>query len=252
MSVFVAADERATTFSGLPEFPGENPDVLLIKEWIDKASDQVVAGGLSALVRGGIPPELAKLKPKRHIVAQHGATDATVTAVAAKNLEIDVQNMENKAELDDKLDEYSTRFGAAIAKCMRKNAPNRLKNMQRKAQKKTTGGDDIENCYDGVVMWKDLLALGTGDVRESDVKKHQQEIERLRDTPLRDNATATDWDNRITEYEGHHRFVEMPNEGKRLSLVYLGMMPKNLQQSKMSLKEPLLAQDLPTDTHKKV
>ena len=60
----------------------------ICKEWIDKASDQVVTGGLSALVRGGVPPELAKLKPKRNIVAPHGATDATVTVVAAKNLDI--------------------------------------------------------------------------------------------------------------------------------------------------------------------
>ena len=129
-----------------------------------------------------IPTELTQYTIKKELKAvPAGASDPEKASLKDKNDEIAAYNKALAIQLKSKQDELKTRFGARLSACLRAKAPMRLKQMQAKFQMKDTDGDIIEDSYDGHLMWKELRALIDVPLLESKLKRHQTELERLRD-----------------------------------------------------------------------
>ena len=63
--VFAAdVDTAKTDKTSFPDFPGENPPQADMLKWLDAWHDDLVTSGFSAHLRGELPFELAKLKPR--------------------------------------------------------------------------------------------------------------------------------------------------------------------------------------------
>ena len=115
---------------------------------------------------------------------------------------------------------------------MRATAKIKLAGLRKKHQMKDSGGLDIPDSFDGETMWKDLVAGLTVVESDVDAKKHQKEFERMRDTPLADNCSVQQWQERIVSLTWANDHTEVPVAGERLSKIFLDMMPKALSSDK--------------------
>ena len=75
--VFAAdVDTAKTDKTSFPDFPGENPSQADMLKWLDAWHDDLVTSGFSAHLRGELPFELAKLKPRELLPVPSDATAA--------------------------------------------------------------------------------------------------------------------------------------------------------------------------------
>ena len=82
--VFAAdVDTAKTDKTSFPDFPGENPPQAEMLKWLDAWHDDLVTSGFSAHLRGELPFELAKLKPRDLLPVPSDATAA---------ISVDIQN----------------------------------------------------------------------------------------------------------------------------------------------------------------
>ena len=228
----------------LTDFPGEQPDYDILKAWLDRNKDALITSGFSAVMRGAIPTELTQytIKKERKAIPE-GASDTEKASINDKNDEIAAYNKALAIQLKSKHDELKTRFGARLSACLRAKAPMRLKQMQARLQLKDPDGAVIEDAYDGHLMWKELRALIEVPLLESKLKRHQTELERLRDSRLPDNVSAEEWAARMVEFQKHNEHVDIPYVDKRLSKAMLGMLPKGLDVDRRDLERTIESND---------
>ena len=75
--VFAAdVDTAKTDKTSFPDYPGENPPQADMLKWLDAWHDDLVTSGFSAHLRGELPFELAKLKPRELLQVPTDATAA--------------------------------------------------------------------------------------------------------------------------------------------------------------------------------
>ena len=70
--VFAAdVDTAKTDKTSFPDFPGEDPPQADMLKWLDAWHNDLVTSGFSAHLRGELPFELAKLKPRERVRECH-------------------------------------------------------------------------------------------------------------------------------------------------------------------------------------
>ena len=116
--VFAAdVDTAKTDKTSFPDFPGENPPQADMLKWLDAWHDDLVTSGFSAHLRGELPFELAKLKPRELLPVPSDATAAI--SVDIQNASITHQNEINATEIKERTIELDNRLARKIAKSMR-------------------------------------------------------------------------------------------------------------------------------------
>ena len=160
--------------------------------WLEKNKDAhaLTRNGFGAIMRNDVSPELVQLTVKKdRMKIPDSASDTEKALLADKNDEIDAYNKALSIQLEVKLLEMKIRFGAMLSVSLRKNAPMRRKQMQTKHQLKAANVTKVAHSYDGHAMWQELLKLRDAPLRESKMKDHQKQVERLRDARLHDNVS---------------------------------------------------------------
>ena len=89
--VFAAdVDTAKTDKTSFPDFPGENPPQAEMLKWLDAWHDDLVTSGFSAHLRGELPFELAKLKPRDLLPVPSDASAAETLVHVAASLDCSV------------------------------------------------------------------------------------------------------------------------------------------------------------------
>ena len=178
--VFAAdVDTAKTDKTSFPDFPGENPPQADMLKWLDAWHDDLVTSGFSAHLRGELPFELAKLKPRELLPVPPDATAAI--SVNIQNASITHQNEINATEIKERTIELDNRLARKIAKSMRKNAPIRLKKLLKDHQLKDASGTVKADCYKGADMWNELAKMRKRELSEYYLKKYAREEAARRD-----------------------------------------------------------------------
>ena len=200
MDFVLAADAEAakTDKTSFPDFPGENPPQAEMLKWLDAWHDDLVTSGFSAHLRGELPFELAKLKPRELLPVPTDA--AAAVSVTIQNSSITHTNEINATEIKERTIELDNRLARKIAKSMRKKAPIRLKKLLKDHQLKNTDGSVKDDCFKGADMWNELSRMRNRELSEYYVKKYARVSEKMRDTKLPDNIDPQSYATRLNTF----------------------------------------------------
>ena len=100
--------------TAFPEFPGEKPSKLEIKNWLDKWGDGLNASGYGALLRGEVPYDLKKLAARPLLTIPESAEPARKLALETENEKIKFQNTINEEERESRLIELRNRLASNL------------------------------------------------------------------------------------------------------------------------------------------
>ena len=124
---------------------------------------------------------------------------------------------------------------------MRPTAGLRLKKLLTDHQVKV-GGTALEDCYDGIAMFKELEALEKEDVGEYDLKRFRYAYEKMRDKKLPENCTPQVFATRANVFlRDVNPYLEVPLEGARLSKFFIDLLPGPLSSDARQLKRAVKA-----------
>ena len=150
------------------EFPDEVPTKVQLISWTDSWRDSLESNGFGAYLRGELPYELQKLKPRPLIHIPESAEAGKKAVLEAKNSDIEYQNSINESELEARKLEVTTRVASKLRAALRPRAPLKLKALLAKHQCKDSRGNKINDAYDGVAMFLEIEGERTKDVGDYD------------------------------------------------------------------------------------
>ena len=184
--VMIADDAQADSGkASWPAFPGERPAKQKLIAWIDAWEDDLNTAGFSAILRGELPFECQKLKPRDLLLVPADADSLRVALYAEKNAQITFENEIKKDECDARILECKNRLAAKLKKALRPTAPLLLGRLLAKhGFVDKFGGQElvVPDAYDGVSMFHDIKAmLIDQEVSRYDLKTYQKLYEKIRD-----------------------------------------------------------------------
>ena len=110
-----------------------------------------------------------------------------------------LRNSKRKEQLDAALLERSNALAQSIDLSMREFAPLRLKRLL--ADHQVPG---VANTYDGIEMWKAIMALRGKVGLTEEYIDHDREVEKMRDERLPDGCSVTDFTDLVTRLVRDH------------------------------------------------
>ena len=219
-----------------PDYPGEHPSKTLLNEWVDSWSEDLGSGGYSAVLRGELPFEIAKLAPRPPLDIPRSADPARKLHIEAANDRIVETNAINKTESDARLKEIKVRIASKIIHAMRRAAPIALDALKSKHQMKDEH-DVLIDAYDGVAMFNELKAKKSEAVRRVDTKRYDLAYEKIRDHKLPDNVSPEAWSKRLATFTVHvNPYKKHPLSGRDLSEFIVEQLPSGLASDGRSLQ----------------
>ena len=118
--VMIADDAQADSGKPTwPAFPGERPAKQKLIAWLDAWEDDLNTAGFSAIMRGELPFECQKLKPRELLSVPADADPLRVALYAEKNAQIQFDNEIKKDECDARILECKNRLAAKLKKALR-------------------------------------------------------------------------------------------------------------------------------------
>ena len=227
--ILVATEDSGKPEGGktsYPDYPCENPSKTQKTEWIDTWDEDLQASGFSALLRGELPFEIAKLSERPAITIPEGTDPARAAVLATENDRIATANAVNKLEAESRTKEIRVRVAAKINRALRKTAPLLLSQLQKAHRLKDASGTEIADAYDGVEMFLALKAKKSDAVSRYDTKKYDQCYEKMRDNKVEDNVSPDRWAKRITTFTVHiNPYKQSPLVGEELSQFIVEQLP---------------------------
>jgi hypothetical protein len=130
-----------------------------------------------------------------------------------------------------------------LSKALRPRAPLLLQKLQTahpafKPDKTTK----IPNAFMGIEMWGALEVSRDIDVSEYDEKRYQSAYEKMRDSPLHDNCSPSEFSKRVNTFTSHvNPYLEVKLEGERLAKFILISLPDSIRSDVRALKRELVA-----------
>ena len=195
--------------SELAEFPDEVPSEKQLKDWLDVV-DPVVRRSHGALLRGETPADLVLTKATAErdltgfdeIVMPAGAPAAAPnerTALMNHNQKV-FEARRSKAGCQDTYDrtvaDRKDQLAQQLVVSMRPRAINRLTALLNKHRV-------AANLHDGCAMYLELVALQGSMGMHEEVRDHDREIEKLRDTPLPDGCAIQEFSDYVNSMHEH-------------------------------------------------
>jgi len=240
-----AVDEPVSGSIGktsFPDFPGEKPSKLALERWCDAWYEDLCGMGYSAVLRGEEPFELKKLAPRDLLPVP--AEPAAAASVAAKNSEIEHSNAVNEAERVARLREIKNRIAQKLKRALRTNAGLKLKKLLTDHAVHEPGTTNvIEDCYDGVAMFKAIRDTRSDDMSDYDAKKYTNAYEKMRDTPLPENCSPETFSKRVATFlRDVNPYLDPPLTGSKLSAFIVKQLPSQLGADARSLKRRFVDQ----------
>ena len=179
------------------QFPGEEPSVERMLEFLRENTPKVSAT-FGFELRGHLPPHLISLSKMDDLSGLEEIVETTATAAGMKhNLQVRQAKRANvvRAEaLAAAKVERKNSLAQSIDISMQKTAPLRLARL--KTAHKITGHDD---AYDGISMWKEILALGKSVGLHDELVDHDRVVERMRDDHLADGCCVDDFTDKVND-----------------------------------------------------
>ena len=224
-------------------FPCEQPTYKQVKQWLEKAADDLTQGQFGPALRGQIPQQLCHLTFKR----DEGIIPLSDTARAAAG-PMELARYDQtvaKAKLDEQVRlkqletgmlEYKNKLAAILAAALRPNAGLRLKKML-----KTHAIASEPGTYDGMAMWKELSALTEATSSIAERRENDRIVEAARDTMLPDGCSAQEYADKVKLIvRDHNPYSERPYEGQALGHYIIGLMPRANAHDKRTLTAELI------------
>ena len=226
----------------LPVYPGENPTKSELMTWCDAWSDHLTATGYSAALRGAMPYEHVKLKPRARIPVPADAETARKAAIESKNQEIDHDNSIKKEELESRELEIQSRLFGKLSKSMRSTAPIKLKNLQAEFAIKDSEGANVPGAFDAIKIFLSLQKESkTSDMNHYSTKMYEDAYDRLKKTKLPDNCSPNTFSHRLNTFMTKvNPFMERPLEGELLSRFILAQLPSALASDGRTLHREII------------
>ena len=213
--------------ASIPLYPGEKPTYRDLQQWSISAKNILNRTIFGPALRGETPPQLMALTGKR---------DVGITVLTAEQREkcspLDIaryDQMVAKAKMDEDVrlkqlaigeKEYKNKLAALLESALRPKAGLLLRRLQ------TAHKDLYSDTYDGVAMWKELIAQADEPSTLAEKREHDRVIEAARDTPLQDGCTAQEFSDKINKLlTDHLPYGTHKYEGQDLGLFIFELLP---------------------------
>ena len=219
--------------SDLAEFPDEVPSEKQLKDWLDDV-DPTVRRTYGALLRGDTPADLVSTKAtaERDLTGYMELPVPAVGAPAAAGMPADrvithnhrvrgmhIAKASAQTVYDRSIAEMKDRLAQLLVTSMRPRATNRLIALLAKHKV-------ADHLHDGCAMYLELVALQGSTGMHEEVRDHDREIEKLRDTPLTDGCAVQDFSDYVNAMHEHLPHLERPLTGAALGKFIIKLMPK--------------------------
>ena len=213
--------------ASIPLYPGEKPTYRELQKWSISAKNILNRTIFGPALRGETPPQLMALTGKR---------DVGITVLSTEQREkcspLDIaryDQMVAKAKMDEDVrqkqlaigeKEYKNKLAALLESALRPKAGLLLRRLQ------SAHKDKYSDTYDGVAMWKELIAQADEPSTLAEKREHDRIIEAARDTPLPDGCTAQDFSDKINKLlTDHLPYGTHTYEGEDLGLFIFELLP---------------------------
>ena len=218
--------------SDLAEFPDEVPSEKQLKDWLNVV-DPVVRRSHGALLRGETPADLISTKAtaERDLTGFDEIVLPAGGAPASAKERTDLMNHNQKVfearrakvgsqeQYDRTVAERKDQLAQSLVVSMRPRAINRLTELLTKHKV-------ADNLHDGCAMYLDLVALQGSTGMHEEVRDHDREIEKMRDTPLADGCAIQEFSDYVNSMHEHLPHLERPLDGDALGKFIIKLMPK--------------------------
>ena len=213
--------------SDLAEFPDEVPSEKQLKDWLDDV-DPTVRRTYGALLRGDTPADLVSTKAtaERDLTGYMELPVPAVGSPAAAGMPADrvithnhrvrgmhIAKASAQTVYDRSIAEMKDRLAQLLVTSMRPRATNRLIALLAKHKV-------ADNLHDGCVMYLELVALQGSTGMHEEVRDHDREIEKLRDTPLPDGCAVQEFSDYVNAMHDHLPHLERPLTCAALDLCF--------------------------------
>ena len=221
--------------AGLVVLPCEHPSSVQWEKYFEDAKSEVTKNHWLALVRGTttsafeayVPKDLAQYPELVEAGNITAAMVATRDKVRADILHENDALARKKAALVQELQEG---FADWICESLRDHAGLRLDRL-KKAHVKLSGTP--QEWYDGVAMWKELIAAGKAKTSPEDADDFKLKLDALVADKLADGCHVQDLCEKANVFQRDiNPHLAMKYEGENLSRLFLSFIPKSLSESK--------------------
>ena len=224
-------------------FPGEHPEVVELREFIDDVKPILQEKEWSSLVRGKTPPSLLQYAEKdlTKIPVLVDGTDGSTPAMVAQRNQLRatwaIENERNADALQQKTDDKRAAFAVEIERWMRPKAGLRLSRLQAAHVKEYATPAE---WHDGVAMWAEIVKLLDEAVPYDEVKIHENKVKAIVADRLSDGCHPQDYTDKVnTIIRDHNKYLAMKYDGANLSRLFLELLPDRVRPLRLVLEREL-------------
>ena len=188
--------------SAPPDFPGENPGQDALVKWLDAWDTYLASAGYAPMLAGRDPSSVSHLV-ERDLSSFPAPTadmsEGQKTGLLEKRAEILYKNEIIRKQKAALLKDLTNRLAHKLIASLRPHAGLRLRQLQQDHIIDGTA-DQPDATYDGVAMYKTLVALRTAalsKVQRDEIKQRLKEFEAVR---LADGCTVQEFSDKVNYF----------------------------------------------------